>query len=434
MIKEQMIRQIKYGWVDLSELPRRKNGTISWKMSVGKSIKFQYDDVIYTILIIKYCDDHHVKIRIEGRIDEHVVKIESIKNGQFSNILNIPKFKGKNKKGIEYKVGGVANNTLLITGINKESCKRYNFQCLKDGYCGSISTGELNKGRGCPVCSNRLVVPGINDIATTHPELAKLFDDQRDSEKYTAFSNKYAYFRCPLCHVRLYKRIYDVSTHGLSCNACSDGISYPNKVIFNMLNQLCDNHNNNVELKLFEPEKTFSWATNVFHDNDILCGIKRYDFYIPLSEAIIIEAHGRQHFEEVLIAKGQKRNLKDELENDDFKQRLAVENGIKNSHYIVLDCRESNINFIKESIFSSNLPILLNFNEEDIDWDECDKFASGSRIFEACQMWNEGICTIKEIAQKMKISTSSASKYIKKCVDLNLIYDVPKRYKHNTKL
>lgn len=434
MNEKQMIKQTKYGWVDLSNLPTRSDGTINWKMSIGAIINFQYDDIISFMQITDYYDDHHVQICVDGFLDKHVIRILSIKNGQFSSVLNIKKFKGKNKNIHKYNVGDVVNKTLLITGINNGQYKKYNFKCINDGYCGSISVGELNKGRGCPVCANKLVVAGINDIATTNPEMSKLFDDKIDAETHTTFSNKYAYFRCPLCHTKLYKRIYDVSTHGLSCNACSDGISYPNKVVFNVLNQVCEKYNDNLQLNMFEPEKTFPWAINVNHDNDVLCGTKRYDFYIPLSDAIIVEVHGRQHFENVLIAKEQKRHFKDEQENDSLKQKLAIENGIKYSNYIILDCRESNIDFIKKSILNSNLPNLLNFNEDDIDWNMCDKYASGSRVFEAGQIWNNGTHVIKEIAKKMKISAPSASKYIKKCVCLGLIHDIPARYSHNAKL
>lgn len=426
MAEQQVIKQTKYGWVDLSNLPRKQNDTINWKMSVGTRIKFQYDDIISQILITDYCDEYHVQVRIDGHLDEHIIRIISIKNGQLSRVLNIPKFKGGNKKDVQYNVGDLVNKTLLITGINIGEHNRYTYKCIKDGYCGTISTGSLNKGRGCPVCANKLVIAGINDVATTHPEIAKLFNDHEDAMKYTAFSNKFAYFQCPLCHTKIYKKIRDVSIHGLSCNACSDGISYPNKVIFNMLNQICKKQCDGSQLWSFEPEKTFSWAINVSNESDVLCGVKRYDFYISFDDPIIIEAHGRQHYEEVLIAKEQKRYLKDEQENDILKLNLALNNGIKNSNYIVLDCRESNINFIKKSILASNLPHLLNFKEEDVDWDMCDKFASQSRIFEACQIWNDGIHVIKEIAKQMKISPSSASKYIKKCIDLGLIHDVSK--------
>lgn len=416
-----MIKQTKYGWVDLSNLTKNKNGNISWKESVGKIIRFQYDNIISVMTIVSYCDDHHVQICVDGHSEIHTIRIASIKNGQFSYILNIPKFHGANKKDIKYTIGDIVNGTLLITGINKGEYKKYSFQCVNDGYCGTASTGYLNKGMGCPVCANKLVIPGINDIATTHPEIARLFDNKKDAENYTAFSNKYTYFRCPSCHTRLYKRIYDVSTHGLSCNACSDGISYPNKVIFNILNQICEKHNSNLQLQLFEPEKTFSWAVNVDCDNFILCGTKRYDFYIPLDDAIIIEAHGRQHFEDVLINKEQKRRLKDEQENDNLKKQLAINNGIKCSNYIVLDCRESSIDFIKKSILASSLPNLLNFTEKDIDWEQSDKFAVSSRVYEACNYWNDKVQNYKEIASIMKLSVNTIRKYIKRGKELGII-------------
>lgn len=43
------------------------------------------------------------------------------------------------------------------------------------------SPNSRRAGTGCPVCSERLVVPGVNDLATTHPELAaEIALDQAD--------------------------------------------------------------------------------------------------------------------------------------------------------------------------------------------------------------------------------------------------------------
>jgi hypothetical protein len=42
-------------------------------------------------------------------------------------------------------------------------------------------TNIVNRPRtGCPVCSNRLIVPGINDIKTTHPTIAIQFDAEKN--------------------------------------------------------------------------------------------------------------------------------------------------------------------------------------------------------------------------------------------------------------
>jgi hypothetical protein len=50
----------------------------------------------------------------------------------------------------------------------------YYWQCPADArhiYSASPSNKVYNAS-GCPTCPNRLVVPGINDVAPTHPEAA----------------------------------------------------------------------------------------------------------------------------------------------------------------------------------------------------------------------------------------------------------------------
>lgn len=48
----------------------------------------------------------------------------------------------------------------------------------------------------CPICSGRLTVAGINDVATTHPEVAELFVDKTAPTTVTAQSNKKFQFHC----------------------------------------------------------------------------------------------------------------------------------------------------------------------------------------------------------------------------------------------
>ena len=42
MEEQQMIKKTKFGWVDLSDLPKTKTGNIDWVKSVGHTINFQY--------------------------------------------------------------------------------------------------------------------------------------------------------------------------------------------------------------------------------------------------------------------------------------------------------------------------------------------------------------------------------------------------------
>ena len=43
---------------------------------------------------------------------------------------------------------------------------------LSHRYTTSMSL-RTHRGTGCPICANRKVLKGFNDLATTHPDLAK---------------------------------------------------------------------------------------------------------------------------------------------------------------------------------------------------------------------------------------------------------------------
>ncbi|MCD4849695.1 zinc-ribbon domain-containing protein [Arthrobacter sp. AK01] len=63
---------------------------------------------------------------------------------------------------------------------------------------------KRKSGQGCPVCSGRTVMPGINDLATTHPKLAAQWDKELNGEltpeAVSAGSEKSVYWRCPRGH------------------------------------------------------------------------------------------------------------------------------------------------------------------------------------------------------------------------------------------
>ena len=78
---------------------------------------------------------------------------------------------------------------------------------------------------------------------------------------------------------KLLTRIYN-------CKVCSDGISFPNRFMAALLDELHIN---------YIPEKTFDWSDN-----------KRYDFYLT-DYNIIVEMHGKQHYTKNIYNKTVKR-------------------------------------------------------------------------------------------------------------------------------
>ena len=277
--------------------------------------------------------------------------------------------------------------------------KWYKIKCNKCGWKeGWKPEGELFRGVGCSVCcpAPRIAVLGINTIWDTDRWLVDLGVSEEYAKTHTRGSNKRATVKCPYCGREKDMLIGNIrKKKSISCN-CGDGFSFNEKVVSSILNQL------NIEHKAQLTKVTFEW-----------CGNYRYDFYIP-SINTIIECHGLQHYEDNTAFKA---SLKETQENDKKKYELAKENNIDN--YIVIDCRKSNLEWIKNNILNSKLNNI--FDLSNIDWLECEKFALNSLVWEVCQYWNnkQHWETSNELAEVFGLNRWTISKYLRKGNSLN---------------
>lgn len=154
--------------------------------------------------------------------------------------------------------------------------------------------------------------------------------------------------------------------YGFSCPCCSDGISYPERVMALVLKALGIN---------FKKQHKF---------NDY--GEYYYDFYL-IDYGIIIEVHGEQHYEKFHRHSNWK-SYEDEHENDLVKYDIAVLNEYEyNKDYFIIDTKKSNINYIRQSIESCIF--FKQFNLDDINWQNIDIKAQISLKIEVCKYWNE---------------------------------------------
>ena len=81
------------------------------------------------------------------------------------------------------------------------------------------------------------------DMWNTNPKLAKLLADPKDGYKYTQMSKKRVDWKCPECgYIIKNKSISQINQYRLSCPICSDGISYPNKLLHNLIVELSQNY------------------------------------------------------------------------------------------------------------------------------------------------------------------------------------------------
>lgn len=263
----------------------------------------------------------------------------------------------------------------------------------------------------CPYCERKRVFVGETDLWTERPDVAIMLLNPEDGYKYMSTSSKKLDWKCPRCGCVIEdKVINNVSMYGLSCPHCSDNISFSEKFVRNLLIQLkCD----------FSHDRTISWSDN-----------RRYDFYIPAIN-LIIETHGIQHYSRSF--KGlhyciDARSCEEEQANDIYKKELALSNGIK--HYVELDCRYSDCDYIKNSILNSELSKI--FDLSIIDWQECFKSTITSDVVTCANLWNE-IKDTRVISEKTGIHISSVISHLKKAAKTGLCDYTPNYNKNKRK-
>jgi len=85
------------------------------------------------------------------------------------------------------------------TELTAGSAEKRQWRCSLGHTWEAIVGSRGRLGRGCPVCSNNRVLAGFNDLATTHPDIAKQAVGW-DTKTVTAGSEKKLRWECELGH------------------------------------------------------------------------------------------------------------------------------------------------------------------------------------------------------------------------------------------
>lgn len=271
---------------------------------------------------------------------------------------------------------------------SKEEILIYDGRCKH--YWNTNYNRIRNQGAKCPFCANKKVWKGFNDIATTDPWMKEIMKNKEDANKYTRHSNKKIDWVCPICKKDILgKCSNEVWKKGLACPNCSEGKSYPEKFMANLLDEL------NLS---FVSQYQINGYPYI------------YDFYLN-NYNCIIETHGNQHYDEHgfgSIHKQKARSLKEEQENDEIKEELAKSLGF---NYIIIDCRKSDCNYIKESIIKTDFCNITNTNIITLDFTKIHIKTLSSNRLVACKLYDNGV-EIKKIAEKLHSGTSTIYKYL----------------------
>lgn len=397
----------------------KEGAKINWKKSIGKHITGCYKNIDFDFKIVDY-DSKHNKLTVLLNGEEKELYYSDIKHFKgFDILFGIKSYGFKYEIGqriVDYKDDGTIKRDFTIIDRKKgkdstgHSWKYYKVKCNKCGFDGGehyyngeykkeywIKEAQINNKNGLGCCSSQFCVKGINDMWTTNPDIAELLSNKEDGYKYTMGTGTKLYFKCPYCgRDNLIQPVNVKKFNKVNCT-CSDGVSYPEKFMASLLEQL------NIE---FIKEIKFDWCKFIFKDKETF---GRYDFYIP-SKQLIIEMDGGFHNQNNSL---NGKTVQDSKYLDKIKDELAIQHNLKiiriNCDY---PCISKRFKFIKENTIKelNNIFALSN-----VDWEKCNEYTYKNLYKEICDYWNnkKDKKSIKIVAKELSLGTTQVSNALK---------------------
>lgn len=155
------------------------------------------------------------------------------------------------------------------------------------GKCGhswkSVIRSRTRIGTGCPICTNKQILKGFNDIWTTHPELCMELVNSDDGYKYSYGSEKELEWKCKKCNNIWITTPCNRTNMKSGCPRCNK--SHGEIITENLL----------IKYNVFyRSPYSFDGCKNILP--------LRFDFYLPNYNKCI-EFNGIQHYREDFIKK-----------------------------------------------------------------------------------------------------------------------------------
>ena len=199
--------------------------------------------------------------------------------------------------------GGISNELLIKewdydsnigtpSDYTEGSAKKVSWICSKCNQKFIASINNRANGRGCPICSNKKVVKGINDLLTTHPQFSTEWDYVKNDilpDQITYGYGKKLWWKCINGHS--YQAIVNHRTgiNGTGCPICIKGKQtsfaeqafyyYIKKVYPDAINSYKEIFNNGMELDIYIPsiKLGIEYDGEVWHkENNFERELKKY--------------------------------------------------------------------------------------------------------------------------------------------------------------
>lgn len=123
------------------------------------------------------------------------------------------------------------NTKINPTTIGRGSHESVSWKCKKCGYIWKAQVYNRANGKGCPCCAHRVVVPGINDLTTSDPDLAVEWHPTLNSLKPTEVTRgqaKMIYWVCSKCG-NVWRDTLNHRSRGRGCSNCKRQIKQVKK-------------------------------------------------------------------------------------------------------------------------------------------------------------------------------------------------------------
>ncbi|HSN94954.1 MAG TPA: zinc-ribbon domain-containing protein, partial [Anaerolineaceae bacterium] len=116
------------------------------------------------------------------------------------------------------------NGSLKPSMVSAGANKKVWWQCPVDGHEWRNTVGDRNSGKGCGVCTNHILMTGVNDLATRYPEVANEWHPEKNDilspADIVATTHKRAWWKCNNGH-EWNAVISSRTTAGKGCRFCA---------------------------------------------------------------------------------------------------------------------------------------------------------------------------------------------------------------------
>ncbi len=114
------------------------------------------------------------------------------------------------------------NGNLKPTDVSAGEKRKVWWKC-EHGHEWNAALYSRNQGYGCPFCTGRLLIKGVNDLATLYPNLCEEFDIEKNginpNDVFSGGTKKY-WWKCKQCGHTWQATIYNRAIIGSGCHKC----------------------------------------------------------------------------------------------------------------------------------------------------------------------------------------------------------------------